>query len=157
MYANGKMIPVEIVPGMGERRDKGEWWRGWIHVWYIWYIVRISVNVTKFPHPAQHKKRGKNKKIWLKGTPQNSKYMQIVLLLRVNEKGTNLEKSLASSLPPPVSSLALLLTFRLQWKECSCSPLHCRGIVRRPNLELKHRKLYARVQGSLLQFWEARA
>jgi hypothetical protein len=25
---NGKMIPVETVPGMGEGRDKGEYWRG---------------------------------------------------------------------------------------------------------------------------------
>jgi hypothetical protein len=26
-YENGKMRPVETVPGMG-RGDKGEWWRG---------------------------------------------------------------------------------------------------------------------------------
>jgi hypothetical protein len=32
MYVNGKMRPVENIPGMG---DKGEWWRGWIQVWYI--------------------------------------------------------------------------------------------------------------------------
>jgi hypothetical protein len=36
--------------------DKGEWWRGWIQVWYIWYIVRNSVNATKYPHPAQYNK-----------------------------------------------------------------------------------------------------
>jgi hypothetical protein len=28
MYVNAKMIPIETVPGIGERRDKGEWWRG---------------------------------------------------------------------------------------------------------------------------------
>jgi hypothetical protein len=27
MYVNGKMRPVETVPGMQEE-DKGEWWRG---------------------------------------------------------------------------------------------------------------------------------
>jgi hypothetical protein len=27
MYVNSKMIPVETIPGMGERRDKGEQWR----------------------------------------------------------------------------------------------------------------------------------
>jgi hypothetical protein len=27
MHENGKMRPVETIPGMGER-DKGEWWRG---------------------------------------------------------------------------------------------------------------------------------
>jgi hypothetical protein len=26
---NGKMIPVETIPGMGGEGDKGEWWRGW--------------------------------------------------------------------------------------------------------------------------------
>jgi hypothetical protein len=32
MYVNGKMIPVETIPEMGERRDKGEWCRGLIQV-----------------------------------------------------------------------------------------------------------------------------
>jgi hypothetical protein len=32
-----------------ERGDKGEQWRGWIQVWYIWYIVRTTV----YPHAAQ--------------------------------------------------------------------------------------------------------
>jgi hypothetical protein len=33
-------------------KDKGEWWRGWIQVWYIWYIVRTFVNATMYPHLA---------------------------------------------------------------------------------------------------------
>jgi hypothetical protein len=28
MHANGKMIPVETIPGMEAEGDKGEWWRG---------------------------------------------------------------------------------------------------------------------------------
>jgi hypothetical protein len=28
MYVNGKIRPIETVPGMGGGRDKGEWWRG---------------------------------------------------------------------------------------------------------------------------------
>jgi hypothetical protein len=28
MFVNGKIIPFETIPGMGGRRDKGEWWRG---------------------------------------------------------------------------------------------------------------------------------
>jgi hypothetical protein len=28
MYVNAKMIPVEIIPGMGVGRDKRELWRG---------------------------------------------------------------------------------------------------------------------------------
>jgi hypothetical protein len=29
MYVNEKKkIPVETIPGMGGRRNKGEWWRG---------------------------------------------------------------------------------------------------------------------------------
>jgi hypothetical protein len=31
------------------REDKGEWWRGWIQVWCIWYIVRTFVNATMYP------------------------------------------------------------------------------------------------------------
>jgi hypothetical protein len=45
VYENGKMRSVESIPGMGEG-DKGEWWRGWIQVWYI---GRILVNVTMYP------------------------------------------------------------------------------------------------------------
>jgi hypothetical protein len=52
MYVNGKMISVETMPGMGEG-DKGEWWRGWIQVPYIWYIVRTFINATMHPHPTQ--------------------------------------------------------------------------------------------------------
>jgi hypothetical protein len=28
MYINGKMRPVEIIPGMGRKGDKEEWWCG---------------------------------------------------------------------------------------------------------------------------------
>jgi hypothetical protein len=28
MYENGKMRPVETIPGMWGERNKGEWWRG---------------------------------------------------------------------------------------------------------------------------------
>jgi hypothetical protein len=28
MYVNGKMRPLETVPGNGERWNKGEWWKG---------------------------------------------------------------------------------------------------------------------------------
>jgi hypothetical protein len=28
MHVNGKMIPVETIPGRGGGRDKGERWRG---------------------------------------------------------------------------------------------------------------------------------
>jgi hypothetical protein len=37
MYENGKMRLVETVAGI---EDKGEWWRGWIQ---LWYIVRTFV------------------------------------------------------------------------------------------------------------------
>jgi hypothetical protein len=30
MNVNGKMIPVETISGMGDREDKGEWWREWM-------------------------------------------------------------------------------------------------------------------------------
>jgi hypothetical protein len=28
MYVNAEMIPVETIPGVGEREGKGEQWRG---------------------------------------------------------------------------------------------------------------------------------
>jgi hypothetical protein len=40
------------------RGHKGEWWRGWIQLWYIWYIVRTLVNVAVYPQD--------NKKIFKK-------------------------------------------------------------------------------------------
>jgi hypothetical protein len=51
IYVNGKIRPVENISGvgMGEGEDKGEWWKRWIQPWYIWYIVRTSVNVTMYP------------------------------------------------------------------------------------------------------------
>jgi hypothetical protein len=52
MYVNAKMIPVETVSGMGE----GRWKRTVERMsssWYIWYILRTSVNTPMYPHPAQ--------------------------------------------------------------------------------------------------------
>jgi hypothetical protein len=36
MYVNGKMTPVETIPGM-RGVDKGELWRGWIQLIYLIY------------------------------------------------------------------------------------------------------------------------
>jgi hypothetical protein len=52
MHVNGKMRPAETIPGMGTEEVKGEWWRRWIQVRYIWYIVRTVVKATTYP-PAQ--------------------------------------------------------------------------------------------------------
>jgi hypothetical protein len=46
MYKNGKMRPVETIPGMGWGNYKREWWKGWIQ---LRYIVWTSVNVTTYP------------------------------------------------------------------------------------------------------------
>jgi hypothetical protein len=43
---NRKIWVVETIPGMGRRRNKGEWWRGWIQ---LWCIVKTLVNVTVYP------------------------------------------------------------------------------------------------------------
>jgi hypothetical protein len=59
MCANGKMRPAEIIPGMGGEGNKGEWWRGWIQVWYIWYVARTFINATIY----SMKHNNKNKKI----------------------------------------------------------------------------------------------
>jgi hypothetical protein len=48
-----KMIPVDTVPGIEEGGDEREQQRGWIQVWYIWYIVSTFVNTPMYPHPAQ--------------------------------------------------------------------------------------------------------
>jgi hypothetical protein len=53
VYVNGKMISAEIIPWMEGGEDEVQWWKGWIQVWYIWYIVTAFVNATMYPHPAQ--------------------------------------------------------------------------------------------------------
>jgi hypothetical protein len=52
VYVN-KVTSVETNPGVGEGKDKGEWWMGWIQVWHICYTVRTFVNATMYPHPEQ--------------------------------------------------------------------------------------------------------
>jgi hypothetical protein len=51
---------------MGEGRDKGEWWRGWIQVCYVWYTVRTFVHAIMYPYPESNKKMSKKKerKYW---------------------------------------------------------------------------------------------
>jgi hypothetical protein len=45
--------------GVGGRRgSKGEWWWGWLH---LWYIVRTFVNVTMYPWPNNNLKKFKKK------------------------------------------------------------------------------------------------
>jgi hypothetical protein len=48
--------------------DEGEWWRGWMQVWYISYIVRISAQstssttTTKIQSPPSKKKKNHHNK-----------------------------------------------------------------------------------------------
>jgi hypothetical protein len=51
------MRPVETIPGMRDGRNEGEWWRGWIELWYVWYFVRTLVNATIHFYQAQEKKK----------------------------------------------------------------------------------------------------
>jgi hypothetical protein len=46
MYENGKIRPVEIIPGMEEERIKNNDGGEWIQ---LWYIIRTFVNVTMCP------------------------------------------------------------------------------------------------------------
>jgi hypothetical protein len=46
-------LPVKTISRNGR-------WRGWMQVWYIWYIVRIFVNATNVP--IHHNNKGKKKK-----------------------------------------------------------------------------------------------
>jgi hypothetical protein len=39
------------------KTSKGEWWSGWIQIWYVWYIARTFVNATMYP-----KYKNKNQK-----------------------------------------------------------------------------------------------
>jgi hypothetical protein len=55
-FVTGKMLTVETIPGMEGRGDKREWWRGWIQVWYSWYIVRTFVNATMCSSQRNNKK-----------------------------------------------------------------------------------------------------
>jgi hypothetical protein len=46
------MMPVETTQVVGDK-DKGEWWRGWIQVRYIWYIISTFVKAAMYPHETQ--------------------------------------------------------------------------------------------------------
>jgi hypothetical protein len=58
MYENGKMRPVESVPGIGEGRvkenDGGEWIQ-------LWNIVRNLANVTMYPQYNNNNNKRKSK------------------------------------------------------------------------------------------------
>jgi hypothetical protein len=53
MYENGKMRPIENIPGMEGRRDEGEWWREQIQVQYCKNFCKCSM----YHHPAQQLKK----------------------------------------------------------------------------------------------------
>jgi hypothetical protein len=57
MYVNGKLYLLKLFKNRGREGNKGEWWRGWIQVWYSWYLVGNFENATMYPHPAQNKKK----------------------------------------------------------------------------------------------------
>jgi hypothetical protein len=44
VYVNGKVIPVEIVPGIGGGGDKRKWSR---------VESKYDINATMYPYPAQ--------------------------------------------------------------------------------------------------------
>jgi hypothetical protein len=46
MYENGKIRPVETIPGMRGGKIKENHGVGWIKVWYI---IRPFVNITMYP------------------------------------------------------------------------------------------------------------
>jgi hypothetical protein len=45
MFINGKMRPLETILRMVGRKNNGEWWNGWIQVWYI---LRDFANGTMY-------------------------------------------------------------------------------------------------------------
>jgi hypothetical protein len=58
-YVNGKRRPVKTVPWMGGG-CKGKWWSWWIHIGYIWYILRTFVNATMYLQHNSKKKEIKD-------------------------------------------------------------------------------------------------
>jgi hypothetical protein len=52
MNVNGKMRPVETVPGMGGGKKKENNGGGWIQ---LWYIIRTFVSVTMYPQYNNNK------------------------------------------------------------------------------------------------------
>jgi hypothetical protein len=54
MYVNGKMRPVDTIPGMWGGEIKENDGVEWIQLWYTWYIIRTFVNAIVYP---QHNKK----------------------------------------------------------------------------------------------------
>jgi hypothetical protein len=71
----------------GGREKKGQWWRGWIQVWHIWYIVKTFANATVYPHPAQKKKKKLEKKRWEKEEGFGHQRFQGVHWVLQNKRG----------------------------------------------------------------------
>jgi hypothetical protein len=59
MYVNGKMRPVETIPGM--EGDKGEWWR--VGDSSMIYLIHCKNFCTPQCTPTQHKKKKCFKKV----------------------------------------------------------------------------------------------
>jgi hypothetical protein len=57
MYVNGKMIPVETNPGMGEVGIKENGGGGEFKYDIFYILLRTFVNVTMYPYPAQQLKK----------------------------------------------------------------------------------------------------
>jgi hypothetical protein len=60
MYVDGKMVPVETIPGMGKRgmRENGVLvCLGWGKFKYDIFVIRTFVNATRYFHPAQQFKK----------------------------------------------------------------------------------------------------
>jgi hypothetical protein len=50
------MIPVETIPGMGGRENKGEYWRGQFKYDIFKALLRTFVNGTMYQHNNRKKK-----------------------------------------------------------------------------------------------------
>jgi hypothetical protein len=50
MHISIVMIPFVTIPWIWGEGDKGKQWKGWIQLWYRWYIVRTFVNATIHTH-----------------------------------------------------------------------------------------------------------
>jgi hypothetical protein len=70
------ILPHPLVPVSPDRICLAllEWWRGWIQVYYLWYIIKIFVckchNVSPSSTTIKDSKKTKEKEFWLSECPE---------------------------------------------------------------------------------------
>jgi hypothetical protein len=95
MYGNAKTIPIDTIPGMGGKGDKGEWWRGWMQSMIYLIHCKNLCKCHSVPPPSTIVKEEKKKVVWMIGRTVSISAVWETLIMKRN----SMELSLHSTYP----------------------------------------------------------